>query len=47
MLPQDILDESVTLTEDKLVFTCKGGDKAYSCELEFLKPVDTEHEDSK
>ena len=44
---QDIAEEVVTLTEDKLVFAGKGGDKLYSVELEFMKPVDTEHADSK
>ena len=44
---KDVTEEKIELTADKLTFTGKamGGD-TYSCELEFIKEVDPDHEKS-
>ena len=44
---QDIEEEKVALTAEKVVITGKSGGTDYSVEIEFLKPVDPENEDSK
>jgi len=39
--PPDVKDETITLTDDKLVFNGKSGADTYTCDLEFFAPCDS------